>query len=236
MDNIMRISIADIFIRVNSGRDGIIRHNCTAHASRTIQFERTFSKDAHMHIKVVSGINRIFAVSIMRIPSAFTGAAARPVFRHRVDRTGAPAIFGAFGGLDAVTVSTRHILRHFHMCTESISCPHPARIGTEVNLGRQRRSNTHCTVFLGNDCGMFFYNLRTEGRSQSKSLRPFGSRNDFTRLAAGRIPGAMTRVRGSRHRNTKRRTLREALNVIIPAGKRLNTGNVGYQYRSDAIP
>ena len=85
MDNIMRISIADIFIRVNSSRDGIIRHNCTTHPGRAVQFERTFGKDAHMHIKVISGINRIFAVSIMRIPSAFTCAAARPVFCHRVN-------------------------------------------------------------------------------------------------------------------------------------------------------
>ena len=126
-DEVLAVGVPHVFavFLVQVPRDGVVRHDGRHGLGWTIQLESTFHEGAQVVLEVVSRVHSIFTEGIVSVTSAFTGAAAGPVFGHSTHAVLAPAVGTALGGLQAVAVDFSQLSHLVRIGAEGILKAHP---------------------------------------------------------------------------------------------------------------
>ena len=103
------------------------------------------------------------------------------------------------------------------MFPEGVREPHPARLRSQIYLGRQCRGDSQCPVLPGTDFPEFLYALRIKGSGETDAVGPFGygfacNPHKFSPASAP-MPGIRTVI----GRNPEAGIFRKGLHPVIPA-------------------
>ena len=153
--------------RVNTVGDGIVRHDSRGRARRSIQLQCPLRKGQEMLFEVITWIYTILSEAVVRIPSRFACAAARPVLSHAVHTLITPSCRTTRCCLKGVGISARNIGTEVGIFGESAIEASPTRVSGEVYLRRERGGDTQGSILYGGYLRMTADNVHIKRRRQT---------------------------------------------------------------------
>ena len=222
LDDVCAVGIAHIFAipGILVERDGVVRHDRRRHTRPAFQIESPLRKRKQVEIEVVAGINGIFTIAVVCIPTSFARTTPWPVLDHGVHAFVAPALgnLGLAGRrLKTVDVGPRHCSGEVRIGSEGAAKTVPAGFGGQIDLGRKDRRDAERTVFSRRDFAELPYEGGVEGRSEADRGGPHGDIPSGTRIVFGVGLRAMARVRAVVGRNAEPDAFDQRLDIVIPA-------------------
>ena len=215
--------------RVDVIGDGVVGHHRRGLAGAALQVEGALGEGLQVVLKVSAGINGVFPIIEVRIPSAFLRTAGGPVLDHRIDTLGTPAVLGAGRRLETIDIGAGHVRVQGGILAESAAETAPARFGGQVDLRAQRRGDAQCAIFLGGDLAELFHEGRVEGGGHAQGGGPEGDLAAGAQVELGRRRGFMARVGGVVGRDAVPQRLGERLHVVVPAGGHFRAFHRGHE-------
>ena len=175
VDDVFAVGVPDVLsvLFVQAPGHGVVRHHGGSTLRRPVQPKRGFGEGLFVLCRIIGGIHRVFAESVMRVSAALAGATAGPVLHHGVHAVMPPAAGRAVGGLHPVAVGFDQLFHVLRFHAQRVGEAHPAGFGAQIDLRAQRGGNAHSAVFQGSVVRELLHHLRVEARREAHALGPF---------------------------------------------------------------